>query len=338
MNSSSSLLAWQSEMETGILRLLPPVGHLVCWIEQGFGPSSHTVEPYRCLIRIVLAYKIYQCVLLTMSHGRYTVSKQRLNALLSPQQGGKAGYYADWLIMVLIAANVVAVALETVDPLYEAYQPFFDWFEILSVTIFSIEYIGRVWACTSRENYQHPVFGRITFAKRPMLIIDLLAILPFFLGPLLPADLRFLRALRLFRFFRLFKLARYSESMLAFSRVFHRKKADLVVAFSMTLILLVVASSMMYFVETAAQPETFGSIPETLWWGVITLTTVGYGDVTPVTPLGRILGGFVAVLGIGLFGLPASILASGFLEERLEEESTSESEPDYCPHCGERLD
>lgn len=270
-----------------------------------------------------------------MPYDWYTGSRRRLNALLTPQRGGKAGYFADWFIMLLIAANVVAVALETVDPLYAEYQSFFDWFEILSVAIFSIEYVGRLWACTSRENYQHPVFGRLKFAKRPMLVIDVLAILPFFLGPLLPADLRFLRALRLFRFFRLFKLARYSESMLAFSRVFHRKKADLVVAFSMTLILLIVASSMMYFVETAAQPDEFSSIPETLWWGVITLTTVGYGDVAPVTPLGRLLGGFVAVLGIGLFGLPASILASGFLEERLEE---SESDPNYCPHCGERLE
>ncbi len=269
-----------------------------------------------------------------MSREGWKSTKERVNAAFTPQRGGTAGYYVDWVIMLLIAANVVAVALETVDPLYEQYGPLFYWFEVASVAIFTVEYVGRIWSCTARDGFEHPVFGRVKFARRPMLIVDLLAILPFFLGPLLPADLRFLRALRLFRFFRLFKLARYSESMLAFSHVFHRKKADLVVAFSVTLILLVVSSSLMYFVETAAQPEEFGSIPETLWWGVITLTTVGYGDVTPVTPLGRVFGGIVAMLGIGLFGLPASILASGFIEERLEKGSGA----DYCPHCGERLE
>ncbi len=260
--------------------------------------------------------------------------KDQVNKLFTPQQGGSSGYFVDWFIMLLIAVNVIAVALETVDPLYASYESFFYWFEVVSVAIFSIEYVGRLWACTARETYSHPVFGRLNFGKRPMLIIDLLAILPFFLGPLLPADLRFLRALRLVRFFRLFKLARYSESMLAFSHVYHRKKADLVVAFTVTLILLVVTSSLMYFIETAAQPDKFGSIPETLWWGVITLTTVGYGDVTPVTPLGQIFGGIVAMLGIGLFGLPASILASGFIEERMQKDS----EISYCPHCGERID
>lgn len=269
-----------------------------------------------------------------MFHDGYTGTKERVNALFTPQQGGAQGYFVDWFIMLLIAVNVVAVALETVDPLYAEYESFFYWFEVVSVAIFSIEYAGRLWACTSREAYRNPILGRLNFAKRPMLLIDLLAILPFFLGPLLPADLRFLRALRLFRFFRLFKLARYSESMLAFSHVFHRKKADLVVAFSVTLILLVVSSSLMYFIETGAQPGEFESIPETLWWGVITLTTVGYGDVTPVTPLGRIIGGIVAMLGIGLFGLPASILASGFIEVRLEKDSDTA----YCPNCGERIE
>lgn len=269
-----------------------------------------------------------------MTNDRYEQFRIRVNAAFTPQGGGKIGYYTDWFIMSLIAANVVAVALETVDPLYARHATFFYWFEIVSVAIFSIEYLARIWACTVQKGYQHPVYGRVEFARRPMLIVDLLAILPFFLGPVLPADLRFLRALRLFRFVRLFKLARYSESMLAFSRVFHRKKADLVVAFSVTFILLIVSSSLMYFVETSAQPEAFSSIPETLWWGVITLTTVGYGDVTPVTPLGQIIGGIVAMLGIGLFGLPASILASGFIEERID----TDSGRSRCPHCGERID
>lgn len=169
------------------------------------------------------------------------------------------------------------------------------------------------------------------FASRFLLIIDLLAILPFYLAAVgLGADLRFLRALRLIRLLRLLKLARYSESLAALSVVLRNKKPDLVIAVFANLILLTVASSAMYFAETAAQSETFTSIPQALWWGVVTLTTVGYGDVVSVTTLGRFLAGVTAVLGIGLFALPASILASGFIE-------VARSRTQECPHCGEDI-
>ncbi len=264
----------------------------------------------------------------------YPSTKAFVDSLFTARQGGTVGYYADWFIVLLIAANVVAVALETVDSLYAQYGTFFFYFEVVSVAIFSVEYLSRIWACTARPEYSNPITDRLRFASRPMLVIDLLAILPFFLGAVLPADLRFLRALRLFRFFRLFKMARYSESMTAFNEVLQRKKEDLVISFTATLILLLVASSTMYFVEHPAQPDEFSSIPQSMWWGVITLTTVGYGDVTPVTPLGQVFGGIVAVIGIGLFALPASILASGFIEAARGETGPT---PDHCPHCGERL-
>lgn len=162
-------------------------------------------------------------------------------------------------------------------------------------------------------------------------MIDLLAIAPFYVGTAVFAfDLRVLRALRLFQFLRLLKLVRYSEAMQRFGRVAARKRDDLVLSTAGSSLLLVVASSLMYFVERDAQPETFSSIPATLWWGVVTLTTVGYGNVYPVTTAGKLLGGVVAVLGVGLFALPASILASGFIEEG--------SEPRRCPHCRKRVD
>ncbi|MFC7213079.1 ion transporter [Saliphagus sp. GCM10025334] len=271
-----------------------------------------------------------------MQSNAYRSIQSQVDALFAARRGGKVGYYLDWVIMTLIVVNVTAVALETVNPIYEQYAAQFYWLEVISVAIFSIEYLGRLWACTSRASFRRPLEGRLRFAARPMLVIDLLAILPFFLGAVLPADLRFLRALRLFRFFRLFKMARYSESIRAFSRVLRTKKEDLVIAFSATLVLLLVASSMMYFVENSAQPDQFSSIPETLWWGVVTLTTVGYGDIHPVTPLGQFVGSIVALLGIGLFALPASILASGFIEEARRD--TDRGGPTYCPHCGEKLE
>jgi voltage-gated potassium channel len=160
------------------------------------------------------------------------------------------------------------------------------------------------------------------------MVIDLVAIVPFFFGAVL--DLRFLRALRLLRFLRLFKLARYSDSIQLFVRVLRLKREELVITSVVGTIILLMASSLMYFAERSAQPEVFSSIPATLWWGVITLTTVGYGDVTPVTPVGQLLGAMIAITGIGLFALPASILASGFIE-------AARGKISYCPHCHQEI-
>lgn len=231
--------------------------------------------------------------------------------------------------MGLIALSVTAVTLETVAPLSERYRNLFLGFEIFSVGVFTIEYGLRLWSITTVKKYSDPIFGRLRFATTAYMIIDLLAILPFFAGALL-FDLRFLRALRLFRFGRVLKFSRYSSSLRTMGLVMNRKKPELIITFSATTILLFVSGSLMYFVEHQAQPEKFSNIPETLWWAVITLTTVGYGDVYPVTPLGKLLTGIIALLGIGLFALPASILASGFLEEQFDSR--------VCPHCGEKLD
>ena len=230
--------------------------------------------------------------------------------------------------MGLIVLNVIAVMLETVDPLYDAYGYGFYGFEVLSVTIFSVEYLGRVWAAPEHPKYSHPVFGRLRFAATPYMIVDLLAILPFFLGAVV--DLRSLRVLRLIRFLRLFKLARYSESVRLFVNAFKLKKTELVMTSVVGGVMLIAASSLMYFAEQSAQPEEFSSIPAALWWGVVTLTTVGYGDVHPETALGRVIGAVVAVIGIGIFALPASLLAAGFIEAAKGDTLT-------CPHCGDEI-
>lgn len=265
---------------------------------------------------------------------RYADSRAWVYRMFDVGAGGRLGYYIDSFILILIVLNVIAVMLETVDPLYEAYGREFYGFEAVSVAIFSMEYLGRLWASTEHPEYDHWLWGRVRFAATPYMIIDLLAIIPFFLAAII--DLRFLRIIRLIRFLRLFKLARYDESLVLFTKVIQRKKSDLIVTFTATGLLLLLASSIMYFIENSAQPEAFSSIPGTLWWGVITLTTVGYGDVTPVTPWGQMFGAIVAVLGIGLFALPASILASGFIEAAGVKEDT-EAELEYCPCCGEDL-
>lgn len=262
-----------------------------------------------------------------------TTLRTRTRQLLDPTHRDRGGTVVNWFIMCLIVVNVLAVMVETVDSIQATYATQLYVLEAVSVALFTVEYAARIWsAVEAGEPYDRPIVGRIRFATRPLLLFDLVAILPFYftlLGG--PTDLRFLRALRLIRFLRLFRLVRYSESMQAFGRAFRLKRGQLAVALTGNVILLIVASSLMYFAEHGAQPEAFPSIPGTMWWGIVTLTTVGYGDVTPVTPLGQVIGSAVAILGIGLFALPASIMASGFIEG-------SSYETGFCPDCGHEVD
>lgn len=237
-------------------------------------------------------------------------------------------------LMGLIFLNVLAVILETEEALFLQYKNIFHWFEVISVAIFTVEYLLRLWSWTENEKFRHPFFGRIRYIFTPMALIDLFAILPFYLPMFIPIDLRFLRALRLFRVFRLLKVGRYVKSLRTIKNVFKEKKEELLITIFSVLILLVFSSSLMYFVECEAQPDKFSSIPAAMWWGMATLTTIGYGDMYPITTLGKFLGGFIAFLGIGLFALPAGILASGFAGE-IQKKNEKEKK---CPHCGQSID
>jgi len=216
---------------------------------------------------------------------------------------------------LLIILNVFAVILDTVKAVSEKYDYFLDLFEVFSIFIFTVEYILRLWSCNIKQKYSGLLGGRIKFAFTPMALIDLFAILPFYLPLLMSFDMRFIRIIRLLRIFRLFKLGRYSDAYNIIFRVVTAKKEFLVISMFFVLTLLILSSSLMYFAEHDDQPEMFSSIPATMWWGIVTLTTVGYGDAYPITPLGKVLNGIIAFIGIGLFALPAGILASGFSDE-----------------------
>ncbi|HEX5706686.1 MAG TPA: ion transporter [Pyrinomonadaceae bacterium] len=247
------------------------------------------------------------------------------------EDGRGALDYFDFFIMALIVTNVIAVMVETVRWAAEDYARPLRAFEIFSVVVFSAEYLLRLWSCTADPRYAGAVRGRIRFALTPMALIDLLAIAPFYLE-FITFDLRFIRSLRLFRLFRVFKLARYSASMRTLANVLHAKKEELLVTLFVVIVMLVFSSSVMYFAENEAQPDKFDSIPASMWWGVATLTTVGYGDVYPTTPLGKVFGAVIAILGVGIFALPTGILASGFAEElRKDRERATVT---LCPHCG----
>lgn len=239
-------------------------------------------------------------------------------------------------ISIVILASIVALILETVESIETRFASGFRIFEIFAVAVFTVEYILRVWSCTSDERYRHPIAGRLRYALTPMVLIDLLAFAPFYitLGLATAVDTRFLRALRLLRLLRLLKLGRYVRALALMSRVVKERRAELVISILIVIILLILSSSAMYMVENHAQPEKSSSIPETMWWSIATLTTVGYGDVAPITPAGKVLGGFIAVLGIGLVALPAGILASGFSEALRDRYKGKKC----CPHCGRELE
>lgn len=219
----------------------------------------------------------------------------------------------DILLLVLIGLNAAVIILDSYPQLRRAYHPYFHTFELYSMGIFLIEYLLRVWTIVENPHYRHPVWGRLRWMATPMAIIDFLAVVPFFL-PFIGLDFAFIRVLRLLRIFRLLKVVRYVKALHVIKVVLNRKKAELIVSVVLILFTLLVVSCLMYYVENEAQPTKFSSIPAAMWWGIATLTTIGYGDIYPITPLGKLLGGLVAILGLGLFALPTAILVSGFSE------------------------
>ena len=259
-----------------------------------------------------------------------SIRKRIFNLLENSDVKYSASWFVDFLLITLIILNVTAFIMESVPSLRAEYGQFFITFELVSVFIFSVEYILRIWTSVEDVKFNGAFIGRLKAARTPILIIDLLAILPFYLA-FLPIDLRFLRILRVLRLFRLFKVLRYVKALNFILGVLEKKKEQLIISMVFALFMLLFVSSLMYYIENKAQPEDFASIPQTMWWGVATLTTVGYGDVTPHTPIGRFLGGIISILGIGIFALPAGILASGCSEAFAKE--NNKAKVVICPHC-----
>ncbi len=240
--------------------------------------------------------------------------RKRTAALLDQDYGAdRFGRIVNVSLIVLILLNVAAIILESVSSIYARYERAFWYFEVFSVVAFTLEYLVRVWSSIDLEDAKDrsPILGRIKYMLTPLALVDLVAVLPFYLAFYVSLDLRFLRGLRLLR---LFKLARYSPALSALLDVVQKEAEALLAAIVVLLILLVMAASGIYILENEIQPETFGSIPGAMWWAIVTLTTLGYGDVVPVTTGGKIFGGIIGLLGIGMIALPAAIMASGFAE------------------------
>jgi voltage-gated potassium channel len=251
--------------------------------------------------------------------------------LVETDDGEKIDRVVAIVLMFLILISVTVVVLETVDEYSAAYGAQFHLIEIICVSIFTVEYLLRLWVAPLDPKYAGR-FGRLRYAVSLMAVIDLVAILPTFLPMVFTIDFLLLRFLRTFRLFRLFKMSRYVESLNTLDDVIIRKKEELLVAIAMIAMLLLFSSSLMYVVEHQAQPDKFPSIPASLWWGIVTLTSVGYGDTFPITPLGKLFGGFTAFLGVAMFALPTGIFAAGFVDELAKRRQNGDD--CCCPGCG----
>ena len=215
---------------------------------------------------------------------------------------------------ILILLDISAFILETSQPINQNYYWLFRGIGIFSTIIFTLEYGLRLWLCTVDRKYRHPIWGRLRYGLTPMAIIDFISTFPFYLL-LVFHNLAVLKTLRLLRLARILKIGRHSKSVRSLVKVIITKQEELFITLSIISFLLIIASSLMFFAEHDAQPEAFSSIPAAMWWGVVTLTTVGYGDIYPVTVMGKLLGASLACFGIGVFVLPAGIVASSFVAE-----------------------
>lgn len=272
----------------------------------------------------------------TRPRGRLRSSRRRVFELLEAgQRDDIPSRLLDVFLIALILVNVVAATVESLPGLGSRYVELFTWIEILSVSAFSLEYVLRVACAVERPEprFRHPVWGRLRYVVSPLALVDLLAILPFYLAAGTGLDLRICRTLRLLR---LLKLAHYFTALGVLLDVIRTERAAFGAAYFVIALGIALASTGIYLCEHQTQPEAFGSVPAAIYWSIVTLTTVGYGDVVPLTVGGRVLGAVVMMLGVGMLAIPTGILATGFTLEirRRRQLAANLGSAPSCPRCG----
>jgi len=255
-----------------------------------------------------------------MSNQRSKISNLRVKTyqlLESETKSNIAAKIVTWLLILLIISNVAAAIIASEQEYYLSYKNTFIIFELISLSIFCFEYLLRVWCCVEAKEY-HEISNfksRVKYIFTPMALIDLIAVLPFVIAMFFTVDLR---TLRLIRVLRLLKLTHYFKGFNIFITVIAKESKSITAAMMVMIFLIIIAASLMHSVEGLIQPESFGSIIQSFWWAVVTMTTVGYGDVVPMTTVGKIISTFIMLIGVGLVALPAGMLAARFGEELRE--------------------
>lgn len=263
------------------------------------------------------------------------MKKRIYNLIEKGSHGSRINLIFDYLIVSLIVFNVIAVALETLAGLPSKVVTSLRVFEAFSIAIFLLEFILRIYISDITHPSNNKFFSAFKFIFSIYGLIDLLAILPFFMPFIINVDLRFLRILRLIRFLRVLKISRYNSSLTLIRDVLREKKGEIGITFFIAMLLLLISGFIMYSVENPVQPEKFPNLFSALWWAVATLTTVGYGDIYPITPFGKVISSIVAFLGIGLIALPTGIISAGFIG-KISQLKNKKSK--ICPHCGKEIE
>lgn len=263
----------------------------------------------------------------------YKIKKRAHEIIEIAADGDIVSKIVDILIIVLIFINVVIVIADTFNVSAE-FRAVMNATETVSVVIFTAEYLVRVWTADLTFPEAPPLRARLKYIFSFQAIIDIVALLPFYLPFLFPVNLVVLRVFRVFRLLRLFKVNRYTHALASIGEVFKQKSSQLISSMLVVVLLMIIASVLMYNVEHDVQPEVFDNALSGLWWAVATLTTVGYGDIYPITPAGKVLSAIIALLGIGLVAVPTGIITSGFSEQI---EHSKDDEKNYCPYCGRKI-
>ncbi|MCL1823392.1 MAG: ion transporter [Oscillospiraceae bacterium] len=264
--------------------------------------------------------------------------KSRVFNAVNPNNKQSAVF--DRFILILVFINIIFIVLETFEGFLEIADYIFIYVEIFTVIIFILEYVCRLWTADMLYTKKSPFRARLKYMFSFMAFIDLFSFLPFALPFLFRFDLRVLRMLRLVRLLRLFKVTRYAfvKTLAGISVVVRRKAAQLLISMLVILIFIMVMSVLIYTAEHDVQPEVFKNAFSGLWWAINTITTIGYGDVYPVTVTGKILGGITAFLSVGFVAIPAAVLSAGFIEESHKKNEAKKEKKHFCPHCGKNLD
>lgn len=219
----------------------------------------------------------------------------------------------DIFMIFVIVLNLVLMILETVHDVYIQYKIYFHLIDIASIAIFTLDYLIRLWVCNNDNSYNGSIRGRLKFIFSFTGIVDMLSIIPSFIGS--PTDLRMLRIWRLFRIFRILKLTKYCKSFTIIGNAIRNKRELLIASFLLIFVVLFLLSTIVYYCESLVQPDKYSSIPATMWWGVVTLTSVGYGDIYPITALGKLFTSIIALLSIPLCAIPGGIIFESLVEE-----------------------
>lgn len=221
-------------------------------------------------------------------------------------------------IFVLIILSTILLILESIQPIYQDHSKLIDLVNRIIMIIFTIEYLLRLYISDLTHPAKTKSKSLLKFIFSFYGIIDLLALLPFVLPFVMKVDFRFLRILRAFKFFRILKLNRYMKSIELMKDIVYEKRNELISTIILTMFMIFISGFVMYYVENPEQPEQFSNILVSLWWAVATLTTVGYGDIYPITALGKVISSIISLLGIGVVALPTGIISVGFLEKMKE--------------------